>query len=203
MSLFGQTKRHAHSLSLSNKGRRSPLPMSTSDAVHEKYAHGRSGSISSSATSSGWFTVVYVPLPRIFGGGSDANHLAPTLNGDSSKSYYPLSSAAAPPRRRVRLFLPIPPSLYRHLPSGHRCFASPLRTLVTFLLFAVAIIVLTGFRKHKGGKTTWTPPFQDPDTLVLTRAEVARIWEWELLSGHHPSSVKNGGSGADVAVTSC
>jgi WD repeat and SOF domain-containing protein 1 len=55
---------------------------------------------------------------------------------------------------------------------------------------AVLFIVL---RRVAGGDSNWTPPnpFQDPSTLVLTKDEVARIWEWEIMSGHHPS-IKSG-----------
>ncbi len=180
MSLFGQSKRHIPNLT-GSKGRRSPLPLSSSDAVHDKYSHGRSGSLSSpiaTSSASGWFTVVYVPLPRIFGRSDNGS---PRLNGIEHRF-------AHTSRRRMRVYLPIPPSLYRHLPFG-RPF-TPLRACVSLLLFVVVVFILTGFRRHRGGKTVWTPPFQDADTLVLTKDEIARIWEWEILSGHQPSPRK-------------
>ncbi|GAA5916191.1 hypothetical protein JCM8208_000028, partial [Rhodotorula glutinis] len=30
-------------------------------------------------------------------------------------------------------------------------------------------------------------PFTDPSTLVLSPAEVERVWRWEIASGHYPS----------------
>jgi WD repeat and SOF domain-containing protein 1 len=181
MSLFGQNKRH--SLSSSNKGRRSPLPISKSDTLNDKYMRGRSASISSPlavSTASGWFTVVHLPLPRIFGRGD--------VNSPDFRYPHPSYSSSTPStRRRVRVYLPIPPAVYRRLPSVPRPFGNPVRTCIALFLLGVVIIFLTGTRKNKGGKTSWTPPFLEPGTLVLTDEEVARIWEWELLSGHHPS----------------
>lgn len=181
MSLFGQSKRYIPTLS-GSKGRRSPLPLSTSDAVHEKYSHSRSGSLSSplaTSSASGWFTVVYLPLPRFFTR-SDLSS-SPHSNGIDHRFVHTS-------RGRIRVYLPIPPSIYRHLPF--RRPLSPIRACFSLLILLIIVIILTGFRRHKGGKTTWTPPFQDADTCVLTKDEVARIWEWEILSGHQPSPRK-------------
>lgn len=89
-------------------------------------------------------------------------------------------------RRYFRLYLPIPPKIARVTPLRILLFAMATLGLVVFML---------GFRKTSRGKT-WTPPFVDPDTLVLTREEVGRIWEWEILSGHYPSVRKGQSSEA-------
>lgn len=80
-------------------------------------------------------------------------------------------------RRYIRLYLPLPPRLAR---------VTPLRILLFALAVVGLVVFLLGFRKTSRGKS-WTPPFVDPDTLVLTKEEVGRIWEWEILSGHFPS----------------
>jgi WD repeat and SOF domain-containing protein 1 len=66
---------------------------------------------------------------------------------------------------------------------------TPIRLLLSLFTFMGAAVLFIVLRRVAGGDSNWTPPnpFQDPSTLVLTKDEVARIWEWEIMSGHHPS----------------
>lgn len=66
---------------------------------------------------------------------------------------------------------------------------TPFRLLLTLFVLTGTLVLFIVLRRVAGGETNWSPPnpFQDPSTLVLTKDEVARIWEWEVISGHHPS----------------
>lgn len=96
---------------------------------------------------------------------------------------------ASDPRgtKHVRVYLPIPPAVWNRIPGMRRL--TPFRLLLSLFVLTGTLVVLFVLRRVAGGETNWTPPnpFQDPSTLVLTKDEVARIWEWEVISGHHPS----------------
>lgn len=171
MSLFGQTKRHTPP---TPKGRRSPLPMFS--GADEKRFH---PSPSTPVTSSGLFTTIYVPLPvpRIpFRSSSDDS----SYPGGSRHDYLDKRPKRV---RYVRVCLPIPPRLYNRIARPTKL----LRLVLVGLLALGVIILLLGLRRRPGGGPGWSPPFSEPDSLVLTQEEVAAIWEWEVLSGHHPS----------------
>ncbi|KAK8850539.1 hypothetical protein IAR55_004457 [Kwoniella newhampshirensis] len=193
MSLFGQTKRHTPTSSIS---RRSPLPTSTWDS--EKRFNLSSPSSTSSSGFSRWFTVVYVPFPRIpyissrGGGGGGPDIL---LNGNGLGSPHRLShsrshsqtnpySAGGGQFTHIRLYLPIPPRLFARLPRLN----SPVRLVFALVMFLGLVLFLLGFRKKRDGTSSWSPPFVDPDTRIISHEEAAMIWEWELLSGHYPST---------------
>ncbi|OCF33649.1 WD repeat and SOF domain-containing protein 1 [Kwoniella heveanensis BCC8398] len=181
MSLFGQVKRHAPS----SKPRRSPLPTSAWDTEKKYDLSSPSTSPSGGGSYSRLFTAVYVPLPRIpFGSSSDT--LLNSSNGLSSPHrtyghHHPHGHARS---RYVKIYLPIPPRLYARLPRLN----SPVRIVLFLVILLVTGLFLLGFRKKRGGGSTWSPPFVDPDTKVITSDESASIWEWEILSGHYPST---------------
>lgn len=175
MSLFGQTKRHTPP---TPKGRRSPLPMFS--GADEKRFH---PSPASTPNSSGIFTTIYLPLPipRIpFLSSSDENGIA-----SSSRYGYHEKPSRRVRVRYVRVCLPIPPRLYARLAVRPQ---RPLRAAMVALALLGLLILLLGLRRKPGGGPGWSPPFSEPDSLVLTQEEVAAIWEWEVLSGHHPST---------------
>ena len=62
-----------------------------------------------------------------------------------------------------------------------------MRLIIGLVVLLVIGLFLLGFRKRPDGRNTWSPPFTDPNTLVLTPDELAMIWEWEVLSGHYPN----------------
>lgn len=174
MSLFGQAKRHVPS-----KPRRSPLPFVTAES--EKFAAAAPPAVSRSR----WVTVVYLPIPRLpF---SRGRATPPIANGyGAQKTFY------AHPRshheRTVAVPLPIPPKLYAHIQRLHPV----LRVAVAAVVFIGALFFFLGLRRNSNGRNSWSPPFKDVNTLVLTPQEVAKVWEWEVLSGHHPS-LEDGG----------
>lgn len=173
MSLFGQAKRHGPP-----KPRRSPLPVFAGDS--EKFG------LSSPTTTgsplgfaSRWVTFLVVPVPGNLPFGSRDS---PALgNGyGQPKMFYSQSNRGG---RYIRVPLPIPPRLFARV--------SRLHPLLRIALAAVAIVVMLifslGMRKAgPDGRKTWSP-LKDPSTVVLSPPEIAKIWEWEVLSGHHPS----------------
>lgn len=61
-------------------------------------------------------------------------------------------------------------------------------------MICVLLIFLTwigfGFTSlFKRPGETWAPPMPGkPPTLVFRRADLQKIWEWEIASGHYPST---------------
>lgn len=173
MSLFGQTKRH----SISKPGRRSPLPIFSADP-EKRYGLSSPPPLGGgSGGSASWYSVFYVPIPRIplLSRSSSSESL---MNG-TGKSF---TSSHHIQQRYVRLYLPIPPRVAARLPRP-----TPLRLLILLVITLSVGVFLLGFRKRPDGRNTWSPPFVDPSTTVLMPEELAMIWEWEVLSGHYPS----------------
>ena len=172
MSLFGQAKRYTPS----KPSRRSPLP-----SFADEKRFGLSSPVASGSGLSRYITTFVVPLPDIpFARSPPSPSSEHLMNGNgiphTSKVY------ASRPRRYIRLCLPLPPHLAARIPR----ISSKRRLLGAVLGLFLLIIFLMGFRKPPAGRT-WTAPFTDPSTLVITPEEVAMIWEWEVLSGHYPS----------------
>ncbi|WRT70707.1 uncharacterized protein IL334_007705 [Kwoniella shivajii] len=198
MSLFGQVKRHTPAA----KPRRSPLPTTAWD-TDKKYDSSTSPSSSSSNTTSygKYFTVIYIPSPRIpfarsSSSSSSSSKNDSLLNGNglsSPRSHSRHSSLSNPLHshnhnqfgrsKYIKIYLPIPPRLYARLPKPN----SPKKFVLFLFILLVTGLFLLGFRKRRNGRSTWSPPFVDPDTRVITPEESALIWEWEVLSGHYPS----------------
>lgn len=167
MSLFGQAKRNSLP-----KVRRSPLPVFSGDGGSEKFGLS-SPTAAPMGGNSRFFTVVVIPVPRLpFGRDQGSN------GAGTSKTFY-----APRPGRYVRVPLPIPPRAFARISRLHPVIRIALGVLSVVLLVVIGL----GFRQRPGSRNTWTAPFVDPNTLVLTPEEVAKIWEWEVLSGHHPS----------------
>ncbi|KAL1410030.1 hypothetical protein Q8F55_004032 [Vanrija albida] len=167
MSLFGQTKRH-----IPPGPRRSPLPIFTGD--NEKFG------LSSPTTptfggGSRWYTIVVVPIPHLPFLSSDKPG---SSNGLGPRSYYQPRHS-----RYVRIPVPIPPKIVARISRFH-----PIIKLALLVAGLISLaFFLVGFRSQPSGRSGWSPPFTDPSTLVITPEEAAKIWEWEVLSGHHPS----------------
>jgi WD repeat and SOF domain-containing protein 1 len=206
MSLFGQTKRH----SISSQGRRSPLPIFSANS-DKRYGLSTPSPLGVSPGGS-WFSVLYVPIPNIpfisssssssSTSSSSASSSDMLMNGSTSAKAYsshPIShsqshSHSHSARRYMKLYLPIPPRLLSRLPRS-----TPLRLIVLLLVALTFGLFLLGFRKRPDGRNTWSPPFVDPSTVVLHPDEIASIWEWEVLSGHHPS-LEQGTSSAGLTT---
>ena len=90
--------------------------------------------------------------------------------------------------RRIRVLLPIPPSLMYTSPSLRPRRKRSRLSLALMLIFAMWIIYALTKRFGTKEKSWPQPPFLgDPPTLVYERADLRRIWQWEIASGHYPS----------------
>lgn len=171
MSLFGQTKRH----SLSTKtNRRAPLPIFSSSSDPEKrYSLSGPGSpILQGGGTSSWYSVLFIPIPRF-------PFTRQTPEFHSSRAY----NHSNHNQRYCKIYIPLPPKIVNRIPRP----SSVVKLIFGLVVLLVIGLFLLGFRKRPNGRNTWSPPFTDPNTLVLTPEELAMIWEWEVLSGHYPN----------------
>lgn len=92
--------------------------------------------------------------------------------------------------RRLRLWVPNPARIHQVSVAK---FGRKRGTLV--LCFGAFLLVFLTFAVHKrfNSSTRQWPAFPtgDPPTLVFTRADLQKIWRWEIDSGHYPSSQKS------------
>ncbi|TDL28714.1 hypothetical protein BD410DRAFT_781248 [Rickenella mellea] len=89
--------------------------------------------------------------------------------------------------RQLKIPLPIPSRIYH---STRARFGRKRGCLV--LTLGAVIVLWTLFaltRRFGSGDKQWPTPFQgEPSTLVYGRRELQKIWDWEIASGHYPSS---------------
>jgi WD repeat and SOF domain-containing protein 1 len=166
--MFGQMKRPKarHSLSLPYASDDRPL---LPDSSHH---HG-----------SRFVTIIRIPLPR-FG------KAEPQAGG---ASFYP-----HPPRRPVgryvHLPLPIPPRVYARIQQ-----LNPVLRLVVLGLGCVGFFLVISLLG--GGSVGAAVPAlitsaartktgTGSSNAVVSAEEIAKIWEWEVMSGHHPSAAR-------------
>lgn len=100
----------------------------------------------------------------------------------------PWSRRALP--RRINVVLPLPPNMYH---SAVQRFGRK-RAFTIFLgTFVVIIWTLLTMRRRFGTPQDQWPltTKDDPSTLVFAREDLQRVWEWEIASGHYPSSRKS------------
>lgn len=102
--------------------------------------------------------------------------------------HLPWSQRALP--RRINVVLPLPPNIYYSTVQRfgrRRAFSIFLGTLM------VIIWTLLTVRRHSGTPQNQWPlrTKDDPSTLVFAREDLRRVWEWEIASGHYPSSRKS------------
>ncbi|KAI5898419.1 uncharacterized protein SCHCODRAFT_02612047 [Schizophyllum commune H4-8] len=124
------------------------------------------------------------------------------------RAQLPLFSSALPEKLTKRRTQTPPPYIRIPLPFPRRVLVipNPFRAhhffVVRFglvpgtilLFFALVSLLLTAFAfgkrygsKEKQWPTTRIPFMGDPPTLVYTRSDLQKIWEWEVASGHYPS----------------
>lgn len=173
MSLFGQTKRHTPTYV---KGRRSPLPVFA--GADEKRFH--PATMSGSSSGSVWYSTFHLPLPSI-SGSSSSDHLLNVGGPSVSSSARGHSNSR---RRYVKVCLPVPPRLVSRISRMGR----PLKLILLSFVGLTVLLIVLGMKGRRSGGGGWSgQDFWDSDSRVLTDEETAAIWEWEVISGHHPS----------------
>lgn len=93
--------------------------------------------------------------------------------------------------RRLRMLIPNPARLHKGSVTrfGRKRGTTLLCmgiVLITFIIFA--------FHQRFGSQEKQWPTISlpgDPPTLVFSKADLQRIWKWEIESGHYPSSRKS------------
>jgi DDB1- and CUL4-associated factor 13 len=91
--------------------------------------------------------------------------------------------------RRLKLIIPLPPRLLGVFVPPARSGRKRSGVMLAFmaLLFIWTVFALT--KRFATRSKTWPQPFSgDPPTLVYERADLRRIWLWEIASGHYPSN---------------
>lgn len=87
--------------------------------------------------------------------------------------------------RPLELVLPVPWRFWA-VTSAHM---SRRRTMICVLLMFLTWIGFGFTSLFKRPGETWAPPMPGkPPTLVFRRADLQKIWEWEIASGHYPST---------------
>jgi len=112
-------------------------------------------------------------------------------HGRSSSWLVPLSTPIPGIRnRRLRLWVPNPARV--HQVSVARFGRKRGTLLLCFGVFLFVFVTFAIHRRFNSPSKQWpTFPTGDPPTLVFTRADLQRIWKWEIESGHYPSSQKS------------
>lgn len=92
-------------------------------------------------------------------------------------------------RRQLRIPMPIPPRLYHEVIARY----GRKRGCLMIVLSAIALlwIIFALLMRFGTKEKQWPTPFQSDTTLVFQRDDLRRIWEWEIESGHYPSSRKS------------
>lgn len=122
------------------------------------------------------------PLPS-FSDVQEKHHLTTKPSRLFTTFYVPL-----PNRKRLIVPLPVPPALWIWMTTKLG------RKRASFSIFAVLIgIMWVAFVLAKAAITgehpSWPKPMSSkPPTLVYGREDLRRIWEWEVASGHYPST---------------
>jgi WD repeat and SOF domain-containing protein 1 len=112
-------------------------------------------------------------------------------HGRSSSWLIPLSTQIPGMRdRKLRLWVPNPARIHRGSVAKFGRKRGPL--VLCFGVFFLVFITFAVHRRFNSSTRQWpTFPTGDPPTLVFTRADLQRIWKWEIGSGHYPSTQKS------------
>ncbi|KDQ09256.1 hypothetical protein BOTBODRAFT_47675 [Botryobasidium botryosum FD-172 SS1] len=91
--------------------------------------------------------------------------------------------------RRLKIVLPISPRIWQL--STSRLGRKTASTLGCFLFMLCIFLTFAVGKRFGSSSKTWPQPFQgDPPSLVFDRQDLRKVWEWEIASGHYPSSEK-------------
>ncbi|KAI5123770.1 hypothetical protein M0805_000359 [Coniferiporia weirii] len=126
------------------------------------------------------------PLPSY----SSAVHEKSFINGKLQSGFFTTLYVPIPgvPGRQLRAPVPIPPRLYH---STIARFGRRRGCLILFFGTLTVLWTIFAFAKRFGTEEKqWPTPFQSDTTLVFQRDDLRKIWEWEIASGHYPSSRK-------------
>ena len=127
------------------------------------------------------------PLPSYSSAVSEKAH----MNGRANTGFFTVLHPQIPgvPTRRLNLPIPIPPRIYHATVNRYgrrKGFLIIVLGFVTVIWTVFALVKRFGSEEKK-----WPTPYFNDSTLVFQREDLRRIWEWEIASGHYPSSRKS------------
>ncbi|CAE6469311.1 unnamed protein product [Rhizoctonia solani] len=122
------------------------------------------------------------PLPSYTNAVEEKQHLTQRGSAWTTAFYVPFPLR---PGKRLKIVLPIPQSI-------SAVTSSQMSRRKAVLCIALLFLTWVGFgftAWFKRPGETWRPPLPGPpSTLVFRRADLQKIWEWEIASGHYPSA---------------
>ena len=127
------------------------------------------------------------PLPSW----SSAVHEKASINGRLQSGLFTIFYLPIPgvQGRQLRLPLPIPPRIYH---STVTRFGRKRGCLIIILCVLSTLWIVFALAKRFGtAEKEWPTVFQPDSTLIFQREDLRKIWEWEIASGHYPSSRKS------------
>ncbi|KAG8985087.1 hypothetical protein FRB94_012019 [Tulasnella sp. JGI-2019a] len=121
------------------------------------------------------------PLPS-FSEVQEKHHLTTRPSRFFTTFYVPL-----PNRKRLILPLPVPPALWIWLTTkfGRKRASFSIFAILLGMMWVVFVLTKAAITGERPG---WKPVGGKPPTLVFGREDLRRIWEWEVASGHYPST---------------
>jgi len=92
--------------------------------------------------------------------------------------------------RRLRIVVPLPRNIYHS--AVHRWGQKRILVLLLGACFFVLWTLLSLKKRPPPNPWPMTPPSTgEESSLVFAREDLQRVWEWEIASGHYPSSRKS------------
>lgn len=120
------------------------------------------------------------PLPSYANAIEEKQHLTTRPSRFFTTFYIPVG------RRRLAVPLPIPPSIWMKI--SNRLGKQRASVVVWLFLLGIGWLLLSIIRRLEH-RPRWTNSvIGDPPTLVYSREDLRRIWQWEIASGHYPST---------------
>ncbi len=122
------------------------------------------------------------PLPSFSSAIEEKHHLTSRPSTFFTSFYIPL-----PGRKRIVVPLPIPPGVWYWISTrfGRRKASA----LVWMFMAVLGWLVLGLLKSAVNHRPRWSDAIiGDPPTLVYGREDLRRIWNWEVASGHYPST---------------
>lgn len=169
---------------LRDKLRISPTLPTPNNMIQEKHSlrNGRSQ----------WTATYYVQFPPSFS--FMRRHNSPLVLGTSPRRRGGLASIFAP--RRFKIIVPLPINIYNSAVMHHGRQRANFGLLV-FCIFALWMFMSVnnlnkrGHHSHNSENRDSDDNGNETPTLVFARQDLQRVWEWEIASGHYPSSRKS------------
>ncbi|GJJ08856.1 hypothetical protein Clacol_003076 [Clathrus columnatus] len=178
-SLHGRTP--SMNSPLRDKLRISPTLPTPNSMIQEKHSL-RNGRLQS------WTATYYIQFPPSLP--FMRRHNSSLIHNPSPRRRGGLASLFAP--RRFKIIVPLPGNIYHSavIHYGRRRATVGLLAFCLFVLWIFISLLKRGQYSYHGDNMNSDNDESEPPTLVFARQDLQRVWEWEIASGHYPSSRK-------------